>query len=74
MAAAAALVFCHALAAAEPERKPYCIAVFSADVTIPLGHRCMGILPTKAQRIDDPLKQFSDNEGFKRWLTDTILT
>ena len=23
------------------------IARFSADVTIPLGHRCMGLLPTK---------------------------
>ncbi|HWB14199.1 MAG TPA: hypothetical protein VG826_33540 [Pirellulales bacterium] len=34
----------------------YRIASFSADVTIPLGHRCMGILPTKAQTIDDPLE------------------
>ena len=25
------------------------LAVFSADVTIPLGHRCMGILPTKSK-------------------------
>jgi len=31
------------------------IGRFSADVTIPLGHRCMGILPAKAQRIVDPL-------------------
>ncbi len=34
----------------------YRLATFSADVTIPLGHRCMGVLPTKAQRIVDPLE------------------
>lgn len=32
------------------------IASFAADVTIPLGHRCMGILPTKANEIVDPLE------------------
>ncbi len=32
------------------------IAPFSADVTIPPGHRCMGILPTKAISVDDPLE------------------
>ena len=32
------------------------IAAFSADVTIPHGHRCMGILPTKSTTIDDPLE------------------
>ncbi len=32
------------------------IAVFSADVTIPPGHRCMGILPTKAISVADPLE------------------
>ena len=32
------------------------LAPFSADITIPLGHRCMGILPTKALRIEDPLE------------------
>lgn len=31
------------------------LATFSADVTIPLGHRCMGILPTKSKTIVDPL-------------------
>jgi hypothetical protein len=36
------------------------LAPFQADVTIPLGHRCMGVLPTKAQRIVDPL----DVHGF----------
>lgn len=32
------------------------IATFSADVTIPLNHRCMGVLPTKSQKIGDPLE------------------
>ncbi len=32
------------------------LATFSADITIPLGHRCMGILDIKAQRIEDPLE------------------
>jgi hypothetical protein len=32
------------------------LATFSADITIPIGHRCMGILDTKAERIDDPLE------------------
>ncbi|QDS87447.1 hypothetical protein EC9_16250 [Rosistilla ulvae] len=32
------------------------LATFSEDITIPLGHRCMGILPTKALRIEDPLE------------------
>lgn len=32
------------------------IAPFSADVTIPLGHRCMGILPTKSLTVDDRLE------------------
>ncbi len=32
------------------------IAPFSADVTIPPGHRCMGILPTLATTVDDPLE------------------
>lgn len=31
------------------------LATFSADVTIPLGHRCMGVLPTKSKKIVDPL-------------------
>ena len=31
------------------------VATFSADVTIPIGHRCVGILETKAERIADPL-------------------
>ena len=32
------------------------LATFTADVTIPLGHRCMGVLPTKSQTIVDPLQ------------------
>ena len=32
------------------------VAAFSADVTIPLGHRCMGVLPTKSKSIEDPLE------------------
>ena len=33
----------------------YRMATFSADVTIPLGHRCMGVLPTKSKKIVDRL-------------------
>jgi len=43
-------------AAAPAEEPPFRLATFSADVTIPIGHRCMGILPRKAERIDDPLE------------------
>jgi hypothetical protein len=39
--------------AAEPL---YELATFSADVTVPLGHRSMGVLPTKSQKIEDPLE------------------
>jgi len=31
------------------------LATFSTDVTIPLNHRCMGVLPTKSKRVSDPL-------------------
>ncbi len=34
----------------------YQLATFSADVTIPLGHRCMGVLPSKSRQIVDPLE------------------
>lgn len=34
----------------------FAVGTFSADVTIPLNHRCMGVLPTKSQRILDPLQ------------------
>jgi hypothetical protein len=32
------------------------VSQFSVDVTIPLGHRCMGLLPTKSKEIVDPLQ------------------
>lgn len=32
------------------------ISTFSSDITIPLGHRCMGVLKTKANQIEDPLE------------------
>lgn len=41
------------LSAAGPQ---YSIAPFSADITVPLGHRSMGILPVKTRTIDDPLE------------------
>lgn len=34
----------------------YRISPFSVDVTIPLNHRCMGLLPTKSKEIVDPLQ------------------
>ena len=54
VAAAVLIATCQAAPAAESPA--YQIAHFTADVTIPLGHRCMGILPTKAKTIDDPLE------------------
>lgn len=41
---------------APAEEPHFRIGTFSADITIPIGHRCMGILPRKAERIDDPLQ------------------
>ncbi len=49
------LLFVPGLPAAESQSGSFKLAMFSADVTIPLGHRCMGILPTKSQRVVDPL-------------------
>lgn len=44
------------LSAAETARRaPFRLATFSADVTVPLGHRCMGVLPIKARKVVDPL-------------------
>ena len=37
------------------EDRQFRIATFSADVTIPLDHRCMGVLPTKSKSIADRL-------------------
>ena len=36
-------------------RAQYRLASFRADVTIPIGHRCMGVLPTKSKTITDRL-------------------
>jgi hypothetical protein len=45
-----------ALQNATAEADGFRLACFSADITIPLGHRCMGILPTKSKTIVDPLQ------------------
>lgn len=50
------LVSLPAAAPAQPQPAEIRLAPFSAEVTIPLGHRCMGILPTKAVAVDDPLE------------------
>ncbi|HRF01429.1 MAG TPA: DUF1553 domain-containing protein [Pirellulaceae bacterium] len=34
----------------------FAVAPFSIDVTIPVDHRCMGILPTKSRSVADPLR------------------
>ena len=33
----------------------FSLSTFTVDVTIPLGHRCMGVLPTKSKSVADPL-------------------
>ncbi|MEQ9406330.1 MAG: hypothetical protein RIK87_01335 [Fuerstiella sp.] len=38
------------------EQTEYRVATFSADVTMPLNHRCMGVLPTKSRKVIDPLE------------------
>lgn len=43
------------LTAARSDAAEFRLATFKTDVTIPLGHRCMGVLPRKAQRVLDPL-------------------
>lgn len=50
-----------ALAAASPivaaaDDAQFRLAWFRADVTVPLGHRLMGVLPARAARIADPLE------------------
>lgn len=52
-AAFLALVLVGFAAGDEPKFR---LATFAADVTIPLGHRCMGILPQKSQSVADPLE------------------
>ena len=34
----------------------FLLSTFSADVTIPLNHRCMGVLPQKSKKIVNPLQ------------------
>jgi hypothetical protein len=43
------------LTCAWAEGHEYQLATFSAEVTIPIGHRCMGVLEIKAKKIADPL-------------------
>ncbi|MCA8997814.1 MAG: hypothetical protein KDA80_12535 [Planctomycetaceae bacterium] len=38
------------------QERDFSIAPFSVDITIPIGHRCMGVLPTKSKEIVDPLE------------------
>lgn len=38
------------------EETPFRLAYFRADVTAPMGHRLMGVLPVRAQRVADPLE------------------
>lgn len=46
--------------------EPLSISTFALDVTIPLDHRCMGVLPTKSKEIVDPLEA----RGFILWSSD----
>ncbi len=50
------LFSCHVDPGSDEGLGKYRLATFSADVTIPLGHRCMGVLPTKSRHIVDPLE------------------
>ncbi len=50
-----------ALAALSPvkstaDESPFRLAWFRADVTVPMGHRLMGVLPARAERVADPLE------------------
>ncbi len=40
----------------EQVRSQVRIGTFTTDITIPVGHRCMGIIPVKVRQIDDPLQ------------------
>ncbi len=44
------------VAARGSDNGPFQIATFSVDVTVPLNHRCMGVLPTKSKSVKDPLE------------------
>ena len=47
--------FAVVLVAADDVNGQYRLASFRVDVTIPIGHRCMGVLPTKSKKIVDRL-------------------
>lgn len=51
----ASLILQGTVSCAADQRTAFRLARFSVDVTIPLGHRCMGILPTKSRVVADPL-------------------
>ncbi len=55
MVFAVLLVVLGGLPQANGREPAFRLARFSVDVTIPIGHRCMGILPTKSRTIADPL-------------------
>lgn len=55
-AASVLLISVISTSAVAQEPQEFRLASFRVDVTIPLDHRCMGILPTRAQRIVDPLE------------------
>ncbi|MEX0641770.1 MAG: hypothetical protein WD468_03670, partial [Pirellulales bacterium] len=38
------------------DNAPFRLAWFRADVTVPIGHRLMGVLPARAARVADPLE------------------
>ena len=42
--------------AALADDTPFRLAWFRADVTVPIGHRLMGMLPARAARVADPLE------------------
>lgn len=50
------ILFLSSLCTPRLEAQELKLGAFAADITIPLGHRCMGILDTKALRVDDPLE------------------
>ena len=49
------LVAVFLLAAQKVNGEPFRLGTFTANVTIPLDHRCMGLLPIKSKTIVDPL-------------------
>src|SRR5690606_26379664 len=54
--AAAATTTARSIVASDATGDESRIAWFSADVTVPIGHRLMGVLPVKSRTIADPLE------------------